>query len=1537
MRSWFVTGFVAALLCHGALAEETLGLAARWERAFAAGDAHSMLTPALEPGSTYALDTGLLTAGLSPQERVRVELQIPGAGTIAKDLNAGDPSFYLPFRIPASATSPTPATLSIARNGEGAARRLNITAQLVRLGGAESETNFEAEPNDSPQTANKLEIGTTIEGSTDDVDYLNNVDEGKNGIDWFRVDITDESPVLVMFELDIPDRDVSVNMRCYTLDPADPTKAIPYLDGKDPMEIVHDREKERYSKSITRTFSKGTYYIEVNANHPRYQLRTYKYPAPPYDDPQLAVEVGLRYIMDVGDAWFAQIPREGNIYQRTQNMHETAMRCTACHPSVFSTEPQFVAHQNGYPIQSKTNFRYVVERIYNSITPFYGPDELWWQRFIAIPLQSQGMQGNILINFEKQISGRETPIVERFGPLMRSAWSGRNVMPEDEQNGVVPLDSEFGYAWRNWLVMRELHRRTGDETYKRAAENLEAIYTSPESEQRVTSLHDRIHFVQGLATMNREKYAATIDEHIQQLLSLHNTDGGWDEEGRIDGSSAVYATGHMLQALMTAGIRPEQEPKMQAALKWLLSQQQPFGAWFQTDTHENFRTPMRESRYALIALAMAYPKGEALKGMGNYDGGAAVVPTVDATVTDALRMLENIWEIAPEQQATIGESVYPLLKRPEAPVRAAAAAVLGRVGGAESTAPLLALLNDPSKMVWREAAWALRQLGNRGYAADALAFALDSADPLTRRSAARAFAYQFQEMDGREDIAEKFIGLINDPDELTRLQALRTLRQWFYRSDDPEFKLRVVKTVIDRMGVEGETPAMRVNLAQNMYILLDENQSGGVSMQRNIRDVPKDVAARVLEGRVAVEQNILLEPVLTAMAEGNLLQREALLESFDGSFFKGRYYARIPRNMIDVGNDREFSFMFTPEQPYLQATLGKVLETETRPAQQGRAIQLATFFEMPQRGEAASFQLALLNAAQASDTSLQTTARESIREFMQIRAGADDSVAEKVSLMLASRDAGLESALIASLARSPEALTNDQIKAALHTIVEARISADDPNSDLLPLLSTSMLDDRQAMAVIDMAWKAAMDKPAAARIPVIQALVNRPALVGTQGTADAATGPSRRAVRILKQAATDKEVAVREKVFELLASLESLRKSSQAAPILYAGLSDDSPAIRIKSLALARENENVWKEEDVHEYVLKLLIAADPKIRKAALDTVKQRDLIASTARYAPRVRAVMDGDADLKAEAEAALRAANIDPATLEADAQIAVERMPDVLFFRDHVNPYFYAKGADKNACVDCHATHTILGLAEAKTEGTPLSDTDVISNYRSMLKVINVSDPEQSLVLRKPRSPFGTGASSDESPTGVTHVGGTRWNDGTADEAYQAILAFVRSARSETAPLKLTASTDSYSPEYPPAAAVDGNPATSWHTEFVGAMPGYPHEIVVALESPREIAGLTYHPRQDSENGRVKEFEIYVSDDGKSWGDPVAKGQWENDAQPKTAFIPRTTTSFVKLKGLSEVSGQPFMSASEVEVLVPRASADGALAANADPEKP
>ena len=98
---------------------------------------------------------------------------------------------------------------------------------------------------------------------------------------------------------------------------------------------------------------------------------------------------------------------------------------------------------------------YVMDRIANSITPLYGDDGLYWQRFIAIPLQAQGKQGGILADFEREVTDRPSQAFERFGPFLKAAWSERKDLPADEQNGVLPLDSKFGIAWRDWRVLNE--------------------------------------------------------------------------------------------------------------------------------------------------------------------------------------------------------------------------------------------------------------------------------------------------------------------------------------------------------------------------------------------------------------------------------------------------------------------------------------------------------------------------------------------------------------------------------------------------------------------------------------------------------------------------------------------------------------------------------------------------------------------------------------------------------------------------------------------------------------------------------------------------------------------------------------------------------------------------------------------------------------------------------------------------------------------------------------------------------------------------
>ena len=118
---------------------------------------------------------------------------------------------------------------------------------------------------------------------------------------------------------------------------------------------------------------------------------------------------------------------------------------------------------------------------------------------------------------------------------------------------------------------------------------------------------------------------------------------------------------------------------------------------------------------------------------------------------------------------------------------------------------------------------------------------------------------------------------------------------------------------------------------------------------------------------------------------------------------------------------------------------------------------------------------------------------------------------------------------------------------------------------------------------------------------------------------------------------------------------------------------------------------------------------------------------------------------------------------------------------------------------------------------------------------------------------------------------------------------------------------------------ANALDGNPDTIWHTQWQDASPECPHEIIIELTPPSTIRGFTYLPRQDDiENGTIKDYEFYTSDDGKDFGQPVSKGTFETGKEKKTVSFPAKQCRFIKLKALSEINGAAWTSAAEIGVV-------------------
>ena len=131
----------------------------------------------------------------------------------------------------------------------------------------------------------------------------------------------------------------------------------------------------------------------------------------------------------------------------------------------------------------------------------------------------------------------------------------------------------------------------------------------------------------------------------------------------------------------------------------------------------------------------------------------------------------------------------------------------------------------------------------------------------------------------------------------------------------------------------------------------------------------------------------------------------------------------------------------------------------------------------------------------------------------------------------------------------------------------------------------------------------------------------------------------------------------------------------------------------------------------------------------------------------------------------------------------------------------------------------------------------------------------------------------------------------------------------------------SVDSADPGNPGEAAIDGDPKTLWHTAWDAPAPNFPHTIVIQFPSARTMQGITVLPRQDdSPNGRIKDYAVYVSKDNKHWGAPTAQGAFDDTQALKTVvFATPQNARFVKFVARTSFGNtKPFASVAEIEIL-------------------
>lgn len=115
-----------------------------------------------------------------------------------------------------------------------------------------------------------------------------------------------------------------------------------------------------------------------------------------------------------------------------------------------------------------------------------------------------------------------------------------------------------------------------------------------------------------------------------------------------------------------------------------------------------------------------------------------------------------------------------------------------------------------------------------------------------------------------------------------------------------------------------------------------------------------------------------------------------------------------------------------------------------------------------------------------------------------------------------------------------------------------------------------------------------------------------------------------------------------------------------------------------------------------------------------------------------------------------------------------------------------------------------------------------------------------------------------------------------------------------------------------------AIDGDETSKWHTPFNDPEPKHPHTIVVDMNDTYQVEEFIYIPRSDGENGNIRDYDLYFSNDPDVWGNPAVSGRFGRGASAKRIQIEqRPQARYFKLVARSEVNGRAWTSVAELDI--------------------
>jgi hypothetical protein len=847
---------------------------------------------------------------------------------------------------------------------------------------------------------------------------------------------------------------------------------------------------------------------------------------------------------------------------------------------------------------------------------------------------------------------------------------------------------------------------------------------------------------------------------------------------------AEFQTGHCLWTLAVAGYTMG-DARIAGSVTFLLGRQQQFGGWFDpTQPYENFRTPFRESQMAVLALSTFYPERDKVRvlstkapkaGLQSSRKSSRGAWTAAEGQPDQLRfgfineLLDNLNRIWDSPQPKLLTQIRSAASHSDPFVRQAAILCLGRVGGVESIPRLKQALGDESKIVQRTAAWSLRQLAARkGIGTVAIGEALVSPGDRTRWGATRIFATHFSGLTQERRLLDGLLSASRDPAPAIRMQALKGLWQWWYWTPREADRSLIEDSFINQLAMS-QHPWVRRNLQEGLYNIADENIRYLYNNWIPLLGMKAD-GEQAIGGRLLIERR-LAGKIAAALKTGNPLQQEGLLRALS------EFHLRDAAS-YDLARERNPAESRTSAGSYVR--IGNDIETIQffGDAAEVLARALLPFMDS---NDAKGRQLAVKAAYTLREVRVPRTYANSgssnIRDVLRL-AGDHDEARQQLARAVYRR--------LLDSDQSVRAVARETYKVFT---LDPESNAAEWNSLLRDLLMSSQQEARlAALEAISAAGKIPENRPAPERSSAkdddadLASLVRKMLL-----SPDSDPTPALAALRSIPALHKDPQVLARmdqvlgsDNIRLFRAALSTVIKSPQMqeSPIIRRKLdrifSTRESKLRKTVLDLVSTDASLLADARVRSLVSEALLDKDSAVAVSALNLIRQDGGLQGR----PEVVSALSelrGQPRLSPALEAALRAFSREESDISSVNSDASSKLLDFRFFVERVQKILTTPGRDHNACADCHNTHAILRL-NSPGDDDENNEDELRQNYRSALKVVNLLDPEKSLLLRKPTSNSETEGTVGSAQ--LSHGGGIRWSRDS--EEYRTILEWIQGGK-------------------------------------------------------------------------------------------------------------------------------------------------------------